>query len=141
MTDFQAALGLSQHNRLDEFVARRRQIARTYGERLADLPVILPLQHPDAESAFHLYAVQIDSDSTLIPRRRVFERLRKAGIGVNVHYIPVHTQPYYRGRGFRLGQYPEAEKYYSRAISLPMYAALETSAIDRVTAALRDALN
>jgi UDP-4-amino-4,6-dideoxy-N-acetyl-beta-L-altrosamine transaminase len=141
MTDFQAALGLSQHNRLDEFVARRRKIARTYDERLAGLPVILPFQHSDTESAFHLYAVQIDSDSTPISRRTVFERLRNAGIGVNVHYIPVHTQPYYRRRGFRLGQYPEAEKYYSRAISIPMYAALETSAIERVTAALREALS
>jgi UDP-4-amino-4,6-dideoxy-N-acetyl-beta-L-altrosamine transaminase len=141
MTDVQAALGLSQHNRLDEFVTRRRKIARTYDERLADLPLILPFQHSDTESAFHLYAVQIDSGSTRIARRRVFERLRKAGIGVNVHYIPVHTQPYYRRRGFRLGQYPEAEKYYSRAISIPMYAALETSAIDRVTAALREALS
>ena len=141
MTDFQAALGLSQHDRVDEFVSRRRQIASTYDERLAGLPLILPFQHPDTESAFHLYVVQIDSDSTLIARRTVFERLRKAGIGVNVHYIPVHTQPYYRRRGFRLGQYPEAEKYYSRAISIPMYAALETSAIDRVTAALREALS
>jgi UDP-4-amino-4,6-dideoxy-N-acetyl-beta-L-altrosamine transaminase len=141
MTDVQAALGISQHNRLDEFVARRRQIARAYGERLAELPLILPFQHPDTESAFHLYVVQIDSDSTRITRPTVFERLRKAGIGVNVHYIPVHTQPYYRGRGFRLGQYPEAEKYYSRTISIPMYAALETSAIDRVTAALREAVS
>jgi UDP-4-amino-4,6-dideoxy-N-acetyl-beta-L-altrosamine transaminase len=141
MTDFQAALGLSQHDRLDEFISRRRQIASTYDERLAGLPLILPFQHPDTESAFHLYVVQIDSDSTPISRRTVFERLRNAGIGVNVHYIPVHTQPYYRCRGFRLGQYPEAEKYYSRAISIPMYAALETSAIDRVTAALREALS
>jgi UDP-4-amino-4,6-dideoxy-N-acetyl-beta-L-altrosamine transaminase len=141
MTDFQAALGLSQHNRLDEFVGRRRQIARAYRERLAGLPVILPFQHSDTESAFHLYVVQVDSDRTLIARRTVFERLRKAGIGVNVHYIPVHTQPYYRGRGFRLGQYPEAEEYYSRAISLPIYATLETSAIDRVSAALREALS
>ena len=140
MTDLQAALGLSQHNRLDEFVSRRRKIARTYDERLAELPLILPLQNCDTESAFHLYVIQIDSDSTLIARRTVFERLRKAGIGVNVHYIPVHTQPYYRRNGFRLGQYPEAEKYYSRAISIPMYAALETGAIDRVTAALREAL-
>ena len=140
MTDLQAALGLSQHNRLEEFVSRRRKIARTYDERLAELPLILPLQNCDTESAFHLYVIQIDSDSTLIARRTVFERLRKAGIGVNVHYIPVHTQPYYRRRGFRLGQYPEAEKYYSRAISIPMYAALETGAIDRVTAALREAL-
>jgi UDP-4-amino-4,6-dideoxy-N-acetyl-beta-L-altrosamine transaminase len=141
MTDFQAALGLSQHDRLDEFVARRRQIACAYDERLADLPLILPLQNCDTESAFHLYVVQVDSDSTLIARRTVFERLQKAGIGVNVHYIPVHTQPYYRRRGFRLGQFPEAERYYSRAISIPMYAALETSAIDRVTAALREAVS
>jgi UDP-4-amino-4,6-dideoxy-N-acetyl-beta-L-altrosamine transaminase len=141
MTDLQAALGLSQHNRLDEFVSRRRKIARTYDERLAGLSVILPFQHSDTESVFHLYVVQIDSDSTPIARRTVLERLRKAGIGVNVHYIPVHTQPYYRRRGFRLGQYPEAEKYYSRAISIPMYAALETSAIERVTAALREALS
>lgn len=140
MTDIQAALGLSQHERLGEFIARRREIARIYDERLADLPLIRPFQHSPGESAFHLYVVQVDPDRTAIERGKVFERLREAGIGVNVHYIPVHTQPYYRRRGFRPGQFPEAETYYSRAISIPMYAALEASAVDQVVDSLREAL-
>jgi UDP-4-amino-4,6-dideoxy-N-acetyl-beta-L-altrosamine transaminase len=139
MTDMQAALGLSQHQRLSEFIARRREIARIYDARLADLPLILPFQQSHGESAFHLYVVQVDPDRTPIERSKVFERLREAGIGVNVHYIPVHTQPYYRRRGFRLGQFPEAEKYYSRAISIPMYAALEAGAMEYVISSLREA--
>lgn len=140
MTDVQAALGLSQYERLDEFLRRRRETARKYDQLLADLPLTLPFQRPDTESAFHLYVVQIDPAGTSITRRVVFDGMRKAGVGVNVHYIPVHTHPYYLRRGFRLGQYPEAEKYYSRAMSIPMHAALSTSDIDYVAAALRQTL-
>ncbi len=140
MTDLQAALGLSQCRRLDEFLARRRAIACEYDAMLADLPLILPFQHPDTQSAFHLYVIQIDSERTSLARRVVFERLRHAGIGVNVHYIPVHTQPYYMRRGFRPGQYPESERYYSRALSIPMYPALSSGDIRAVAAALREAL-
>jgi UDP-4-amino-4,6-dideoxy-N-acetyl-beta-L-altrosamine transaminase len=139
MTDIQAALGLSQLRRIDEFLARRRQIAATYDRRLADLPLILPFQHPDAESALHLYPVQIDDTRTRLDRATLIERLRKLGVAASVHYIPVHTQPYYQRRGFRQGQFPEAERYYSRALSLPLYASLSASDVDSVVSALHRA--
>jgi UDP-4-amino-4,6-dideoxy-N-acetyl-beta-L-altrosamine transaminase len=141
MTDVHAALGLSQHDRLDEFVMRRRQIARSYDASLAELPLILPFQHSDTESPFHLYVVQVDPDSAKVDRHTLFNRLREAGIGVNVHYIPVHTQPYYRRLGFRRGQYPVAERYYMHAMSLPMYAALDDGDVMRVVSTLRRELS
>jgi UDP-4-amino-4,6-dideoxy-N-acetyl-beta-L-altrosamine transaminase len=137
MTDIQAALGLSQHSRIAEFVSRRREIARIYDEALASLPLILPFQHPDTASAFHLYVVKIDPARTSIDRSTLFDAMRAAGINVNVHYIPVHTQPYYKRKGFRHGQYPEAEAYYSHALSLPMFATLRDDDIGRVVATLR----
>ncbi len=139
MTDIQAALGRSQLRRLAEFVARRRQIARRYDELLAELPLILPWQHPDATSAWHLYIVEIDTERCPRSRKEVFDALREAGIGVNVHYIPVHRQPYYR-RMECVRSLPAAERYYARAISLPMYAALSDSDQSRVVQALESAL-
>ena len=140
MTDIQAALGASQMRRLDTFVVRRRELAQRYDAMLTDLPVIRPWQSPEGASAFHLYPIQIDAEHTSKGRREVFEALRASGIGVNVHYIPVHTQPYYQALGFRPGDFPEAERYYERGISLPMYAALSDTDQDRVVAALRGAL-
>jgi UDP-4-amino-4,6-dideoxy-N-acetyl-beta-L-altrosamine transaminase len=139
MTDIQAALGLSQLQRIDEFLARRRHIAASYDRRLTDLPLILPFQHPDAESAFHLYPVQVDDTRTRLDRATLVERLRKLGVAASVHYIPVHTQPYYQRQGFRPGQYPQAEGYFSRTMSLPMYASLSASDVDSVVNALRHA--
>lgn len=136
MTDLQAALGLSQMSRLDAFVARRRELAQRYDRALADLPVVRPWQAPDGESAWHLYVIQLQGRS----RAEVFARLRAAGIGVNVHYIPVHLQPYYRDRGFAPGAMPVAEAYYAAALSLPMYADLSDSQQDQVVAALTEAL-
>lgn len=124
MTDFQAALGLSQLERLESFVARRQSLASTYNEAIADLPLILPFQNPDAHSAVHLYVIQVDTDHSPLNRLSLFESLRKAGIGVGVHYIPVHLHPYYRDLGFGMGSFPEAEYYYTRALSLPLYAGL-----------------
>lgn len=121
MTELQAALGLSQMQRLTEFVARRRSIASNYNAMLAELPLLLPYQQPHCESAFHLYVVQVDSVRGAVDRRTAFDRLRAAGIGVNVHYIPVHVQPYYRRLGFLPGQFPVSESYYSRALSIPVY--------------------
>lgn len=129
MTDMQAALGASQLRRLDAFVAARRRLAARYDALLADSGLILPWQHAQARSSYHLYPVQVPHAAM---RRAVFDGLRAAGIGVQVHYIPVHLQPYYRRLGFREGDFPAAEAYYRRAISLPMYAALTDAQQDFV---------
>ncbi len=136
MTDLQAALGYSQLQRLDEFVIRRHKLANHYNEKLAGLPLTLPWQHPDAYSAFHLYIVRLQLDKIGLSHREVFEQLREAGIGVNLHYIPVHLQPYYQALGFRPGGFPQAEQYYREAISLPMYYDLTEANQDRVVHAL-----
>lgn len=140
MTELQAALGLSQLRRLDDFIARRHAIAARYDRLLAGLPVDVPWRDPDAHSAFHLYVIRVRPGECPRSHREVFEGLRARGIGVNLHYIPVHTQPYYRRYGFREGDFPEAERYYREAISLPMYAALTDAEQDSVVAALREAL-
>jgi UDP-4-amino-4,6-dideoxy-N-acetyl-beta-L-altrosamine transaminase len=129
LTDIQSALGLSQLRRIDAFLGARRRLAARYDRLLADSGLILPWQHPDALSSYHLYPIQLPDPSL---RRVVFDGLRAAGIGVQVHYIPVHLQPYYRGLGFRQGDFPVAEAYYERAISLPLYAALTESQQDHV---------
>jgi len=136
MTDIQASLGLSQMQRLDQFVARRHALAARYTAALASLPVVMPWQHPDAYSAYHLYPIRIKLRKQGKTRRQVFESLRAAGIGVNVHYIPVHTQPYYKQFGFKYGDYPEAERYYEEALSLPLYSSLSIEDQDNVIAAL-----
>jgi UDP-4-amino-4,6-dideoxy-N-acetyl-beta-L-altrosamine transaminase len=140
LTDLQAALGISQLSRLEEYVSRRHAIARHYDTALAELPVVTPWQHPDIYSGLHLYVVRLQLDRIRRSRRAVFEHLRAQGIGVNVHYIPVHTQPYYERRGFRAGDFPEAERYYAEAISLPMYPTLTTKQQNQVVAALRAAV-
>jgi len=137
LTDIQAALGLSQMGRLDAFLARRRALALRYNTLLQDLPLTVPWQHPDTQSSWHLYVIRLQLDRIRKTRRQVFEELRAAGIEVNLHYIPVHTQPYYRRLGFTPGQFPEAERYYAEAISLPMFAKLTEPEQDRVVAALR----
>ncbi len=137
LTDIQAALGLSQLARLDAYVAARQRLAARCDALLADLPLTLPWRHPEAFSAFHLYVVQLEDADC---RRAVFEHMRAAGVGVNVHYIPVHLQPDYRRLGFGPGDCPVAEDYYSRAISLPLYPTLSEAEQDAVVAALRVAL-
>ena len=141
MTDMQAALGLSQLERLDDFVRGRHQLASVYTQTLSDLPLILPYQSDDCYSAFHLYVIKLDTENTLVSRKVLFNRLREANIGVNVHYIPVHTQPYYQGMGFSWGDFPEAESYYSHAISIPMYASLSEQDQVIVIQALRRCLH
>ena len=133
ITDLQAALGRSQLARLDDYVARRHAIAARYDAALAGLPLTTPWQHPDSRSALHLYPIRLHDAAR---RREVFEALRAAGIGVNVHYIPVHTQPHYHRLGFRPGDFPEAERYYAGAISLPMFPTLTPAQQDEVVAAL-----
>jgi UDP-4-amino-4,6-dideoxy-N-acetyl-beta-L-altrosamine transaminase len=139
VTDLQAALGLSQLARVDEFVRRRRQLAARYARLLSDLPVVTPWQHPDTCSAWHLYVIQLASECGC-SRREVVEKLRVANVLVNVHYIPVHLQPYYRHMGFQPGMYPIAEKYYGAAISLPMYYDLTDEEQDYVVDQLRCAV-
>ncbi|MCX9156152.1 UDP-4-amino-4,6-dideoxy-N-acetyl-beta-L-altrosamine transaminase [Niveibacterium sp. 24ML] len=137
ITDLQAALGASQIARIDAFLERRRALAQRYDEALADLPLQRPWQRPGALSAYHLYPIVLrDADQ----RRQVYERLREAGIGVQVHYLPVHLQPYYRALGFAPGQFPVAEWYAERTLSLPLYADLTEAAQDCVIAAMREAL-
>lgn len=138
LTDFQAALGLSQLGKLDEFVRRRRWLACRYAEKLAGLPVELPPCSDSAgtASAWHLYVVRVAAAR----RRTVFSALRGAGIGAQVHYIPVHTQPYYRALGFRAGDFPMAESFYAQAISLPLYPGLAAAEQDHVITTLAEAL-
>lgn len=133
LTELQAALGLSQLNNLDAWVSRRHEIADRYDRELAGLPLQRPVRVQDRRSALHLYVIKLDDASR---RREIFEKLRQAGIGVNVHYIPVHTQPYYQARGFRRGQFPESEAYYAGAITLPMFSAMTDEDQTTVIAAL-----
>lgn len=139
ITDIQAALGASQMQRLDEFISRRCFLASRYDQLLQGLPVILPIQHPDTASSWHLYVIRLNREEIEKPHKEVFETLRDAGIGVNLHYIPVHTQPYYQKLGFQWGDFPQAERYYQEAISLPLYYNLTESAQNRVVDALRGA--
>ena len=130
-------MGASQVARIDGFLERRRALARRYDEALSALPLQRPWQRPDALSAYHLYPVLLRDAAQ---RRLVYEHLRDAGIGVQVHYLPVHLQPYYRALGFAPGDFPVAEWYAERTLSLPLYADLTEAAQDRVLAALSEAL-
>jgi len=141
MTDIQAALGVSQMTRLAHYVTRRQEIAARYDQLLADLPLTLPWQHPDSYSAYHLYVIRLQLDQLgPITHLAVFDALRAKEIMVNLHYIPVHTQPYYQKMGFRPGNFPQAERYYREAISIPMHPSLTTEEQDFVVATLREAL-
>ena len=136
MTDIHAALGLSQMNRLDKFVAKRHAIASEYEELLSNLPVTTPWQHPDSYSAFHLYIIRLKLDQISKSQREVFTELHAAGIGVNLHYIPVYRQPYYEQLGFKAGHCPESERYYAEVLSLPLYFGLTKLQQDQVVNAL-----
>ena len=140
MTELQAALGASQMERLGAFVARRHELAERYNQLLEDLPVALPWQHPDSYSGLHLYVIRLKLDSISCTHREVFESLRSQGIGVNLHYIPVHTQPYYEAMGFEPESFPQSMAYYREAISLPMFQGLTDDQQDEVVSALRNAL-
>ena len=139
MTDIQAALGISQMDRLDEFVETRRRLAARYDRLLVDLPVTTPWQHPDGATAWHLYVIRLDPEKTAQNHRLVFDYLREKQIGVNLHYIPVHLQPWYQRMGFEEGMFPEAEKYYQGAITLPLFPEMIQEQQDRVAESLREA--
>ncbi|GAB2579477.1 UDP-4-amino-4,6-dideoxy-N-acetyl-beta-L-altrosamine transaminase [Nitrincola alkalisediminis] len=140
MTDLQGALGASQMDRLMHYVARRHQIAKRYNTLLADLPLVTPWQHKDGYSAYHLYVIRLKLDQIKLSHVDVFEALRAKEIMVNLHYIPVHTQPYYEKMGFKQGDFPESEQYYAEAISIPMFPTLTDDQQDYVVDALKELL-
>lgn len=140
MTELHGALGLSQFHRLDTYVAQRHALADRYDLLLADLPVTRPAPDIGGYSGLHLYAIRLKVDQIASSHEDVFRGMRTSGIGVNLHYIPVHLQPYYQRLGFKAGDFPEAEKYYSEAITLPMYPKLSCSDQDQVVDALKKAI-
>ena len=141
LTDIQAALGSSQLRKLDAWLQRRTQLADRYDELLAGLPLKLPARLSDRRSSWHLYAVELDSEATRRSRYEVYMGMQAAQIGVNVHYIPIHTQPYYRALGFAEGDFPNAERYYSRAISIPLFPSLTDTQQEYVASTLRTLLS
>ena len=140
MTELQAALGVSQMERLDQYIARRHQLAARYNDLLAALPVSTPWQHVDSYSGLHLYVIRLQLEKITKTHRQVFESLREQGIGVNLHYIPVHTQPYYAQMGFKPEDFPVAQDYYREAISIPMFQTMSNEQQDQVVAAIAKAL-
>ena len=140
MTELQAALGVSQMDRLDEFIVKRHTLQERYDQLLKELPITIPYQSSLSYSALHLYPIQIDLRKIKIDREQVFNSLRESGIGVNIHYVPVHTQPYYLEMGFKVGSFPVAESYYSQAISLPLFSQLSFDDQDKIISTLKMAL-
>lgn len=140
MTELQAALGVTQMTRLDDFVSARHKLATRYNQLLLDLPITLPYQLEGTYSGLHLYVIRLQLDKISKTHKEVFDALREQGIGVNLHYIPVHTQPYYQGLGFKMGDFPESERYYQNAISLPMFHAMTEEQQDTVIRVLSDVL-
>jgi len=138
MTDIQGALGRSQLSRLDEFIKKRHKIAKIYNNEFSDLPLKFQFHSVNSFSGMHLYVVRLDI--SINNKLKVFKLLREEGIGVNVHYIPVHLQPFYEQFGFKKGQFPEAEQYYNEAISLPLYPDLKKYEINKVIETLKDIL-
>ncbi|MBE0471895.1 MAG: UDP-4-amino-4,6-dideoxy-N-acetyl-beta-L-altrosamine transaminase [Methyloprofundus sp.] len=129
MTELQAALGVSQMTRLDEFVSKRHQLAQRYFDVLKKMPLVLPFQGANARSSLHLFPILLPNE---LQRAVVFNQLRERGLGVNVHYIPVHSQPYYRKQGFQVSDFPNAQAYYKRAISIPLHQGLTNQEQDYV---------
>ena len=136
MTDIHAALGLSQLKRLDGYVEARISIAEHYNQALKDLPLTLPLD--SKSSSWHLYVIKVDSKKTNISRAVLFEQMRKLGIGVNVHYIPVHLQPFYQKKGFKRGDFPVSEKYYNNVLSLPIFPTMTQQQQEKVVDVLHN---
>jgi UDP-4-amino-4,6-dideoxy-N-acetyl-beta-L-altrosamine transaminase len=138
MTEMQAALGLSQMTRLDQFVSARHNLARRYLELLDGFPIKLPSYPQSSYSGLHLFVIRLNLSEVKNTRKEVFDYLRENGVGVNVHYKPVHTQPYYKDLGFKSGDFPISESYYSEAISLPMFHLMTYEEQDRVVAVLKE---
>lgn len=140
MTDVQAALGYSQLTKVDKFVARRRQLAARYNELLKDLPVKLPYQNPETNSSWHLYLVRVDFSKVNKTKKQIFAEMKEKGVCLNLHYIPVHTQPYYQNLGFKNGDFPVSEKYYEEVFTLPIYYSLTDEEQDYIVNALKEVL-
>jgi UDP-4-amino-4,6-dideoxy-N-acetyl-beta-L-altrosamine transaminase len=140
MTELQAALGISQMERLPIFISRRQELALRYDELLRDLDLTIPWQHPDTSSSVHLYIIRLKLDRIHKTHRQVFEEFRENNIGVNLHYIPIYAQPYYQRLGFDSINFPEAEKYYAEAVSLPVFAGLTNAQQDQVIYTLKSIL-
>ena len=140
MTELQAALGLSQMERLDEFVARRRYLAKRYNDLLKDLPLGIPYAAAEANPSWHIYIVRVDFDRVKKSKKQIFAEMKERGITLNLHYIPVHTQPYYAQLGHRPEECPEAMDYYKEAMTLPLYYDLTDEQQDEVVAALKEVL-
>lgn len=140
MTELQAALGFSQMDRLDEFVERRRYLVDRYNGLLQDLPVVTPHVLDGNNPSWHLYMVRVDFSRLQIDKVQLFAEMKKRGIVLNLHYIPVHTQPYYQRLGFKQGDFPHSEKYYEEIFTLPLYYGLMDEQQNDVVAALRDCL-
>lgn len=136
MTELQAALGISQMQRLDDFIAKRKQLAQRYNDLLKNTLIILPYQNKDTHSSYHLYPIQLKSKN----RKLIFDKLREANIGVHVHYIPVHTQPYYQQLGFKQGDFPNSQNYYNQAISLPLFHLMTHKEQDYIVDCLKEAI-
>ena len=140
LTDLQAALGLSQLDRLEEFVSTRHEIAARYDEALADLPIVLPHQHPESYSAYHLYPIRVSREMSRKSQKAAYRELLDRGIGVNLHYIPVYLQPFYADLGFERGHCPEAESYFKETLSIPMFAGLSLEDQEIVVHTLKEVL-
>jgi len=140
MNDLQAALGIAQMKRLDKFITIRHSLKQRYDDLLKDLPLITPAQSLDSYSSLHLYPVQLKLEQLSKAHNQIFDELRKNGVGVNLHYIPIHMQPYFQNMGFKKGNFPIVEDYYSRAISIPIYQGLTTELQDKVVKVLKDLL-
>ena len=140
MTELQAALGVSQMMNLSDITSKRHIIVEKYDELLKDLPVITPFNIQDSYSGLHLYVIRLDFSKVKKTRKEVFDILRSANIGVNVHYIPVHLQPYYQDLGFKKGDFPMAEEYYASAITLPLYPELSDIELEYIVSTLKDAI-
>jgi UDP-4-amino-4,6-dideoxy-N-acetyl-beta-L-altrosamine transaminase len=134
MTDIQASLGFSQLDRLDQYIKRRHELVKRYNEKLADVDLEIPFQSKDTYNSFHLYVIKVDVNKRL----EIFKKLREANIGVNVHYIPVHTQTYYKELGFKTGDYPVSEEYYSKCISIPMFPTMTEKEQDYICEKLKE---
>ena len=140
MTDIQAALGLSQLSKLDDFVESRHNIVRIYSEKLELLPISLPWQHPDSWSSFHLYPIRIREIEAGISQRHLYKKFHDSQIEVNLHYIPVYLQPFYEAMGFERGYCPESENYFREAISLPIFSSMSKEELERVVTVLTESL-